>query len=161
MSTIKVDKLQGTSGSDTAITMSGANATVGGTLAVTGVHTVGNNAVATSEGGAATISIMQGLAKSWINFNGSGTIASRDTHNVASIVDNGTGSFAVNFTSALGNTNYSTIPAGNQGASDLDARQGPGAIAQSTSQVGIYCGFDNGAGTDWSFVYDAVFGDLA
>ena len=54
MSEIKVDKLQGTSGSDTAITLSGANATVGGTLAVTGVHTIGNNAVYTSEGGANT-----------------------------------------------------------------------------------------------------------
>ena len=122
---------------------------------------IGNTSTYVSDGGNVTQNTVQGLAKSWINFNGSGTIASRDTHNVASIVDNGTGSFAVNFTSALGNTNYSTIPAGNQGASNLDARQGPGAIAQSTSQVGIYCGFDNGAGTDWSFVYDAVFGDLA
>ena len=140
---------------------SGEGVTLAGTLAVTGVHTVGENAIYDSEGGAVTQNLVQGLAKSWINFNGSGTIASRDTHNVASIVDNGTGSFAVNFTSALGNTNYSTITAGNQGASDLDARQGPGAIPQSTSQVGIYCGFDNGAGTDWAHVYDAVFGDLA
>jgi hypothetical protein len=38
---------------------------VGGTLAVTGVHTVGTNAVATSDGGAATTSIVQGLAKGW------------------------------------------------------------------------------------------------
>ena len=65
MSEIKVDKLQGTSGTSTAITLSGANATVGGTLAVTGIHTVGNNAVATSDGGSATMSIIQGLAKQW------------------------------------------------------------------------------------------------
>ena len=49
MSRIKVDALQGTSGSDTAITLSGANATVGRTLAVTGVHTIGNNAIYTSD----------------------------------------------------------------------------------------------------------------
>ena len=77
MSEIRVDKIQGTSGTATAITLSGANSTVNGTLnvdgavtldttlAVTGVHTVGNNAVATSDGGSATMSIIQGLAKQW------------------------------------------------------------------------------------------------
>ena len=65
MSEIRVNKIQGTSGTDTAISLSGANATVGGTLAVTGVHTIGTNAVATSDGGAATTSIVQGLAKCW------------------------------------------------------------------------------------------------
>ena len=59
MSEIKVDKLQGTSGSDTAITLSGANATVGGTLAVTGVHTIGTNAVYTSDAGAVTQNVVQ------------------------------------------------------------------------------------------------------
>ena len=133
---------------------------------ITGRGNAGFTGSVKSEGGNTTTDLQQGLAKSWVNFDGTGTsvddvITPRDTHNVASIVDKGTGSYAVNFTSALGDTNYSTITAGNQGASALDARQGPGAIAQSTSQVGIYCGFDNGAGTDWSFVYDAVFGDLA
>ena len=34
MSEIRVNKIQGTSGTDTAITLSGANATIGGTFAV-------------------------------------------------------------------------------------------------------------------------------
>ena len=51
MSEIRVNKIQGTSGSNTAITLSGANSTVNGTLSVTGVHTIGNNAVVTSDGG--------------------------------------------------------------------------------------------------------------
>jgi hypothetical protein len=63
MSEIRVNKIQGTSGTDTAITLSGANATIGGTFAVTGVHTIGTNAVATSDGGGTTTSIVQGLAK--------------------------------------------------------------------------------------------------
>ena len=155
VSTLKLTKIQIPNSDSDVISLdaSTGNVTLNKTLGGTSITVQGE--------GTATTNLQQGLAKSWINFNGSGTIASRDTHNVASIVDNGTGSFAVNFTSALGDTNYSTITAGNQGASALDARQGPGAIAQSTSQVGIYCGFDNGAGTDWSFVYDAVFGDLA
>ena len=86
MSRIKVDALQGTSGSDTAITLSGANATIGGTLAVTGVHTIGNNAVATSEGGAVTQSLVQGLAKLWVRYESS---AIQDSLNVSSISDLG------------------------------------------------------------------------
>ena len=106
MSTIKVDKLQGTSGSATAITMSGANATVGGTLAVTGIHTVGTNAVATSEGGGATTNIVQGLAKVWLNMNGTGTVAIRDSFNIASITDNGTGDHTGTFTNAMNNDDF-------------------------------------------------------
>ena len=106
MSTIKVDKLQGTSGAVTGLTFSGANGTFGGTLAVTGVHTVGNNAVITSEGGAVTSNLVQGLAKEWVNFDGSGTVAIRDSTNVSSITDNGTGSYRIVMTTAMGNTDY-------------------------------------------------------
>jgi hypothetical protein len=53
---------------------SGEGVTLAGTLAVTGVHTIGTNAVATSDGGAVTTSIVQGLAKAWVHINGAGTI---------------------------------------------------------------------------------------
>ena len=45
-------------------------------------------------------------AKAWVNFNGQGTVAIRDDFNVSSITDNGTGSYTVNFSSAMPNTNY-------------------------------------------------------
>ena len=80
--------------------------TLAGTLAVTGVHTVGTNAVATSDGGAVTTSIIQGLAKSWVNFNGSGTVAIRDSHNIGSITDVTTGQYAPNFTNDMASVNY-------------------------------------------------------
>ena len=108
MSEIKVDKLQGTSGSDTAITLSGANATVGGTLAVTGVHTVGNNAVATSDGGSATMSIIQGLAKQWSRVSGA-SMATSDSFNTASVTDIATGKAQPAFTSNMGGTVYNTV----------------------------------------------------
>ena len=112
MSTIKVDKLQGTSGSATGLTFSGANGTFGGTLAVTGVHTIGTNAVATSDGGAATTSIVQGLAKAWSRFNGTGTAAIDDSFNIASISDTGTGHYALNFTNNMSNDNYAKVEGG-------------------------------------------------
>ena len=49
----------------------------------------------------------RGIAKAWVNFNGTGTIAARDSENVSSLTDNGTGDYTVNFTAAMGNANYS------------------------------------------------------
>ena len=46
------------------------------------------------------------LAKVWINFKGSGTVSIRDSFNVSSLVDNGTGDYTVNFTNAMSNANY-------------------------------------------------------
>lgn len=46
------------------------------------------------------------LARAWVNFNGSGTVAIRASGNVSSVTDNGTGNFTVNFTSAMPDANY-------------------------------------------------------
>ena len=45
------------------------------------------------------------LAKAWVNFNGTGTVAIRDSYNVTSITDNGVGIFTVNYNS-FSNSNY-------------------------------------------------------
>jgi hypothetical protein len=50
-----------------------------------------------------------GLAKAWVNFNGTGTVAIRASFNVSSITDNGTGDYTVNFTTALVDVNYSAV----------------------------------------------------
>ena len=49
----------------------------------------------------------RGIAKAWVNFNGTGTPAARDSENLASITDNGTGNYTLNFTSDMANGNYS------------------------------------------------------
>ena len=46
------------------------------------------------------------LAKAWVNFNGTGTVAIRDSYNVSSITDNGTGNYTVNYSTAFSNANY-------------------------------------------------------
>ena len=55
--------------------------------------------------------LSQFTAKAWVNFNGTGTVAIRDSHNVSSITDNGTGQYSVNFTGNMTNTNYSVASA--------------------------------------------------
>ena len=46
------------------------------------------------------------LTKAWCNWNGTGTVAIRDSFNISSITDNGTGAYTVNFSSNMSNTDY-------------------------------------------------------
>ncbi len=48
----------------------------------------------------------QFTAKAWVNFNGSGTVAIRDSGNVSSITDNGTADFTTNFTNSFAAASY-------------------------------------------------------
>ena len=59
--------------------------------------------------GSTAVQIKQGRAKAWVNFNGSGTVSIRDDFNVSSIVDNGTGDYAINFSTAMANSNYAAV----------------------------------------------------
>lgn len=47
--------------------------------------------------------------KAWVNFNGTGTVAIRDSFNVASVTDNGTGDYTINFTDAMPDANYAVV----------------------------------------------------
>lgn len=44
--------------------------------------------------------------RAWVNFNGTGTVAIRDSGNVSSITDNASGNYTVNFTTAMPHANY-------------------------------------------------------
>ena len=45
--------------------------------------------------------------RAWVNFNAESTVAIRDSGNVSSITDNGTGNYTVNFTTVMPDANYS------------------------------------------------------
>jgi hypothetical protein len=49
--------------------------------------------------------------RAWVNFNGTGTPAIRNSGNVSSITDGGTGIYTVNFTTAMPDANYSVTTA--------------------------------------------------
>lgn len=59
-----------------------------------------------------------GLAKAWVNFNGTGTIAIRQDFNVSSLVDNGVGDYTVNFTTALADTLFATTGSTGRGSAN-------------------------------------------
>ena len=62
---------------------------------------------ASSNNSIATSFIAEGSAKVWVNFDGTaGSLSPRDSHNVTSLTDNGTGDYTVTIASDMGNTNY-------------------------------------------------------
>ena len=73
---------------------------------LTGVTTAGSMLVV-GEGGTNTTNLQQGLAKAWVNLNGTGTAALRDSYNVSGITDNGTGDYTTTWATAMSNGNYS------------------------------------------------------
>ena len=80
--------------------------------------------------------------RAWVNFNGTSTVAIRDSGNVSSVTDNGTGDYTINFAIAMPDANYSsslattTYTAGNDviHAHILGTSTG-GATTQTTTQL--------------------------
>ena len=49
--------------------------------------------------------------RAWVTFNGTGTPAIRESGNVSTITDNGTGDYSTNFITAMPDTNYCVVMA--------------------------------------------------
>ena len=104
MSSLTVHELQGSSSSSNTVTMPS-----GQTLKVNTVKGTTTAGSITVQGeGTNTTNLQQGLAKFWHQTNASsGTPATQDSLNLASITDNGVGNFTFNFTTNMGNNDYS------------------------------------------------------
>jgi hypothetical protein len=111
--------------------------------------------------------VVNGTAKSWVNFNGTGTIATRDSLNVASLTDEGTGAYQTNLTTSLDNANYAVVGSagGSGGPSGCWHTTGFNVNSYNTdNQTGsfhtqLYYTTSNVA--DVEFVYSGLLGDLA
>ena len=85
----------------------------GGTVALTLSQTVGFTSISNpltfyTPNKVITPAVIGGqLCRAWVNFNGTGTVAIRGSYNVRSITDLGTGTYDVNFTTAMVDGNYS------------------------------------------------------
>jgi len=96
-------------------------------------------------------------AKAWVNFNGSGTVAIRDSHNVSSVSDNGTGAYTVNFDNNLADTSYSFhYCGGDTGGAETTFQLGSISLV-SSNRVQL----KNAAGTvtDRPYITGLYFGD--
>lgn len=81
------------------------------------------------------------VARAWVNFNGTGTVAISSSYNVTSITDNGVGNYTINFVSGImSNSNYIVM------GYPMDATQNyrPGVLyegpsnTKTTSQYQVY-----------------------
>ncbi len=132
----------------------------------TGKTSAGNITV-TSEGGAVTMQLQQGLCKTWCNLNFTSTTP-RDDINIASITDNGTADMTLTYTNAMGNNNYSTSGmsgevsgSGNPDGVIMCARAGGYGNAFATSFVRVRCMNVSGAAIERAFGAISIHGDLA
>ena len=107
--------------------------------------------------GSNNTNLQQGLAKSWMNLNGTGTIAVKDSLNVSSVSDGGTGIYNFNFGSNMANANYS-LTMGSQAASGFPDK--PQINSQATGS--FQCRQGHASDEVDAAIYNAtVSGDLA
>lgn len=118
------------------------------------------NSIANVAGTASTdvLNVINGSAKAWVNFNGTGTVAIRASYNVSSITDNGVGNHTVNFTTAMPDVNYcchaTTVP-GNSASVNLAI--GTATAGFLAGSVQVLAENSNGADTDCAIVSVSVF----
>ncbi len=124
----------------------------------TGVTTAGSIDV-TGEGNSTTTNLQQGLAKSWIDLDGTGTISTRDSFNIGSTTDNGTGSYSPTFSNNMGSINYST-PSSVANEDDAGAYNALGVVTRATTTYRIDAE-SSSSNNDSPRLDVAVFGDLA
>ena len=97
-------------------------------------------------------------ARAWVNFNGTGTVAIRDSGNVSSITDNGTGNYTMNFTTAMPDTNYTlTGMAGADASNLINISQNINTYPPTTSACTVITTYANSALYDPYFVGVAIF----
>ena len=80
--------------------------------------------------------VVNGSAKAWVNFNGTGTVSIRDSLNLSSISDMGTGDFKINISNAFGNANYNISSSASIDAANLAAIRKLGIYAGAGSTGG-------------------------
>ena len=91
----------------------------------------------------------QSAAKAWVNFNGTGTVAIRDSQNVSGLVDNGTGQYTVNFTNNMANDDFAA----------LNYTSGSASSSQTVFNNGFLGGNGNAVGSFKMSAYAATFED--
>ena len=98
--------------------------------------------------------------RAWVNFNGIGTVAIRDSGNVSSITDLGTGLYGINFSTSMPDVNYamvSTASIGEVANADTATWSGLGGSNQTVSQVRIICRNSAGTQIDTAYASSVIF----
>ena len=140
---------------DTIVDKAGSG---GATLTTPTLTGMSNTSTATSEGGAVTTNIAQGLLKGWLYFSGTGTPSITDSLNFSSITDNAVGRYTPTYTNNMASAIYSatvnTSPANNNSGLAVYA-------STFTTSNFFYKNYENGTNYDSGLNNSNLAGDLA
>jgi hypothetical protein len=98
-------------------------------------------------------------SRAWVNFNGTSTVAIRQSRNVSSITDNGTGDYTVNFTQAMPDEEYSVAGVcvgSTSNAFSLICGAGGSSLAAGSVRFGIIAA-STGTQQDYSHISIQIF----
>jgi hypothetical protein len=151
---IKLNSVNFASESGGTITVN--NGTIGSAVAMSANHPAVKTALNAS--GDAPVY----ACRAWVNFDGTTNTAGfctiRDSGNVTSITDNGTGQYTVNFGTAMPDANYNAVAMGTQksGIGNNGTVMISDTVAPTSSALRILCSVSNSA-QDLIYVNVAIF----
>ena len=127
------------------------------------------NDITVTVGATATMSLEQGLAKSYVQFDGdAATPAANKSLNHSSIVDEGTGDYSVTVSSAFDGVDYGVVLTGGRtgasnGGGDMSLATATTAPTSTTTRIRSYRNLNSSAEStnDVSNITEVRYGDLA
>ena len=124
------------------------------TNALEGVDAKNSITIVAGAGNVTTTNIEQGLAKVWVQFDGTASgAASRDSFNVGSMTDSSTGNYVVNFSNNMSNNDYASAGIGNTSSVTSEA--------VTTSTINLLSANSSGSLSDVTIMATSILGDLA
>ena len=124
------------------------------TNALEGVDAKNSITIVAGAGNVTTTNVEQGLAKVWVQFDGQASgAASRDSFNVGSMTDNGTGNYTVNVSNNMFNDDYASAGIGNTQAVTSEA--------VATTGITLLSANASGSQSDVTIMATSILGDLA
>ena len=106
--------------------------------------------------------VNQGTAKSWINFNGESTVATRDSFNVSTLTDVTTATYNITFSNNLSNADYVTTgTGGDTNAAGVIICQPHDSLEPTTSVCRVTCLQAHATSTDEPYIGALIHGDSA
>lgn len=131
------------------------------------MSTIKADTIVAADGSSPVTLTKQYTAKSWVNLDGTGTIAITQSDGASSISDNGTGDYSISHTNAFANSGYA-VTGSKSYASSSNANSWWVKVRQTTvlttTSVRVESGFTTGSSTALQdSEYNAVvnIGDLA
>ena len=124
------------------------------TNALEGMDAKNSITIVAGAGNVTTTNVQEGLAKVWVQFDGTASgAASRDSLNVGSMTDNGTGNYTVNFSNNMSNDDYASAGIGNTASVTSEA--------VATTGITLLSANSSGGLADVTIMATSILGDLA